>query len=122
MSLTPVSREHLRSLKRQKDEEVRISQLNQYVRHIYSSAINKAQTSTEAYYIHRQIDEFMKKNMPEILDSLKTLFPDCLIEYQNTIEGNDGKVYDMNKLDENIRKILLSCSHKINERIMIEWS
>lgn len=122
MSLTPVSREHLHSLKRQKDEEMRIQYINNYVKNIYNSVINKAQTSTDNYYHHTQIFEFTRRNMPEILDTLKTLFPDCLVEYQNTIEGKDGKVYDMNKLDENIRKILLSCSHEINERIVIEWS
>ena len=62
--------------------------------------------------------------MPEILDTLKTLFPECLVEYQHTIGGNDGKLYDINKLDESMRQILLDPSYKtkMQEQIIIEWS
>ena len=124
MSLTPVSREHLRSLKTQRDEEIRIEQIDKYVRHIYSSAINKAQSSTDTYYQYTRIDESMRKNMQEILDTLKSLFPDCRVEYQHTIGGNDGKLYDINNLDESSRQILLNPSYntKVHEQIVIEWS
>ena len=124
MSLTPVSREHLRSLKRQKDEEMRLNQINNYVRNIYSAAVYKAETTTDTYYRYAQIDDFTRKNMPEILDTLKTLFPDCSVEYQNTIGGYDGKMYDINKLDESMRQILLNPSHnmKMHQQIVIEWS
>ena len=135
MSLTPVSREHLRSLKKNKDEEMRVNQINNYVRNIYSAAVYKAETTTDTYYRYAQIDDFTRKdmpeildftrkNMPEILDTLKTLFPDCSVEYQNTIGGNDGKMYDINKLDESMRHILLNPSHnmKMHQQIVIEWS
>ena len=124
MSLTPVSREHLRSLKNQRDEEIRIEKINNYVRHIYSSAVNKAQSSTDTYYQYTRIDESMRKNMQEILDTLKSLFPDCRVEYQHTIGGNDGKLYDINNLDESLRQILLNPSYntKVHEQIVIEWS
>ena len=124
MSLTPVSREHLRSLKEKRDEEIRIEQIDKYVRHIYSSAINKAQSSTDTYYQYTRIDESMRKNMQEILDTLKSLFPDCRVEYQHTIGGNDGKLYDINNLDESSRQILLNPSYntKVHEQIVIEWS
>ena len=124
MSLTPVSRENLRSLKRQKDEEMRIQCINNYVRNIYSATVNKAETSTATYYQHTQIFEFTRRNMPEILDTLKTLFPDCSVEYQNTIEGKNGKMHNINNLDESMREILLNPSYKpkIHEQIMIEWS
>jgi hypothetical protein len=124
MSLTPVSRDHLRSLKKNRDEEIRLNQINNYVRNIYSAVVNKAQTSTDTYYRTTQISEFERKHMPEILDTLKTLFPDCLVEYQHTIGGNDGKMYDINKLDESMRQILLNPSYKtkVHEQIVIEWS
>ena len=117
MSLTPVSREHLRSLK-QKIE------IDKYVRHIYSSALRQAETTTDTYYQYTRIDESMRKNIPEILHNLKSLFPDCLVEYQNTIEGNDGKMYNINKLDESMCQILLNPSYKtkVQEQIVIEWS
>ena len=124
MSLTPVSREHLRSLKTQRDEEIRIQKINQYVSIIYSNTVNKAQSSTDTYYQYTRIDESMRKNIPEILHNLKSLFPDCLVEYQNTIEGNDGKMYNINKLDESMCQILLNPSYKTNvhEQIVREWS
>ena len=124
MSLTPVSREHLRSLKRQRDEEIRIQQINNYVRSIYSAVVNKAKASTDTYYRTTQISDFERKHMPEILDSLYTLFPDCRVEYQHTIGGNDGKLYDINNLDESSRQILLNPSYntKVHEQIVIEWS
>ena len=116
MSLTPVSREHLRSLK-QKIE------IDKYVRYIYSSALRQAETTTDTYYRTTQISDFEKKHMPEILDSLKTLFPDCRVEYQHTIGGNDGKMYDINMMDESMRQILLNPSYKTkeHEQIVIEW-
>ena len=116
MSLTPVSREHLRSLK-QKIE------IDKYVRHIYSSALRQAETTTDTYYQYTRIDESMRKNMPEILDTLKSLFPDCRVEYQHTIGGNDGKMYDINMMDESMRQILLNPSYKTkeHEQIVIEW-
>ena len=124
MSLTPVSREHLRSLKEKIDKEIHFQQIDKYVRHIYSSAVNKAQSSTDTYYQYTRIDESMRKNIPEILHNLKSLFPDCLVEYQNTIEGNDGKMYNINKLDESMCQILLNPSYKtkVQEQIVIEWS
>ena len=123
MSLTPVSREQLRSLKTKRDEKMRIEQLDNYVNNIYRSVVNKAATSTDTYYRTTQISDFEKKHMPEILDSLKTLFPDCRVEYQHTIGGNDGKMYDINKMDESMRQILLNPSYKtkVHEQIVIEW-
>ena len=123
MSLTPVSREDLRSLKTKRDEEIRLNQINNYVRSIYSAVVNKATTSTDTYYRTTQISDFERKHMPEILDSLKTLFPDCRVEYQHTIGGNDGKMYDINKMDESMRQILLNPSYKtkVHEQIVIEW-
>ncbi len=124
MSLTPVSREQLRSLKTQRDEEIRIEKINNFVRQIYSMAVNTAQTTTNTYYQYTRIDEFVRKNMPEILSNLQSLFPDCLVEYKSTIGGNDGKMYDINKLDESMRQILLNPSYntKVHEQIVIEWS
>ena len=124
MSLTPVSRDHLRSLKTKRDETIRLQQIDHYVRGIYHSVVNKAETSTDTYYRTTQISEFERKHMPEILDTLKTLFPDCRVEYQHTIGGNDGKMYDINKLDESMRQILLDPSYKtkMQEQIIIEWS
>ena len=123
MSLTPVSREDLRSLKRKRDEKMRIEQIDNYVNNIYRSVVNKAEISTDTYYRTTQISDFERKHMPEILDSLKTLFPDSRVEYQHTIGGNDGKMYDINKMDESMRQILLNPSYKtkVHEQIVIEW-
>lgn len=124
MSLTPVSREELRSLKTRRDEEIRINQINEYVRNIYSATVSKAKTSTDTYYRTTQISVFERKHMPEILDRLRILFPDCVVEYIHTIGGNDGTMYNINSLDESMRQILLNPSHnvKMHEKIVIEWS
>ena len=124
MSLTPISREHLRSLKTQKDEENRLEQLNQNVRNLYNSVMSKAQTSTETFYHYAQISDFHRKNMPDILSSLKTLFPDCAIEYVNLFRGQDGKMYDINKMDEKVLQIIFHPSYQkqAKEHIVIDWS
>ena len=123
MSLTPVSREHLRFSREHLRSLKQKIEIDKYVRHIYSSALRQAETTTDTYYQYTRIDESMRKNMQEILDTLKSLFPDCRVEYQHTIGGNDGKLYDINNLDESSRQILLNPSYKTkeHEQIVIEW-
>ena len=108
MSLTPFSRENMRTLKSQKDEEGHQRKLEDVVRNIYASAVSFAERTAEITYrfaiqngyqqnvsipstipsnhyqsIQFQITkEFIVGNMDEILTRLRRLFPDCSVEYK----------------------------------------
>lgn len=112
MSLTPFSRENMRTLKSQKDEEGHQRKLEEVVRNIYASTVCFAERTAEtAYrfaiqngyqqnicipstipsnnrldslqYISFQITkEFIVGNMDEIITRLGRLFPDCSVEYK----------------------------------------
>lgn len=112
MSLTPFSRENMRTLKSQKDEEGHQRKLEEVVRNIYASAVSFAERNAETtyrfafqngyqqnvsipstipsnyplnhlQYISFQITkEFIVGNMDEILTRLHSLFPECSVEYK----------------------------------------
>ena len=109
MSLTPFSRENMRALKSQKDEEGHQRKLEQVVRNIYISVVRFAERTTETIYQYRIQNghynsvhipstipsnnhlesipfdinkDYIMGNMDEILARLRLLFPDCSVEYK----------------------------------------
>ena len=95
----PFSRNDLQQLKAKTDEQNRLNQINQIVKGIYSAVVNIARTQTQTIYnVPRDhLMEFIKKNKDDIINGLKTLFPDCLI---------DNRIFSM-----------VNC-----EYIVIDWS
>jgi hypothetical protein len=63
-------------------------------------------------------------NMEEILTHLRSLFPDCLIEYKKVslAMGKDKKEYDISTLDERSRPFIDPNQSWTNEYITIDWS
>ena len=112
MSLTPFNRDHMRSLKMQKDEEGHAIKIDAIVKHIYTQAVHFAELTSETVYkfctdnvcnrfasvnlpssvstqtyhlVSHQLQinkEYLVKHMPEILMRLESLFPDCSVEYK----------------------------------------
>jgi hypothetical protein len=149
MSLEPFSRENMRSLKSQKDEEGHQRKLEEFVRNIYATAVYFAERNTETSYrfaiqngyqqnvsipstipsnhlhILLQITkEFIVANMDEILTRLRSLFPDCSVEYKKVsmARGRDGKDYDISNLDEKLRQFIDTTCAQTKEYVIIDWS
>jgi hypothetical protein len=77
-----INRIDLQQLKAKTDEQNRLNKINQIVNQIYSDVVNIARTQTQTIYNVPQDHsmEFIKKNKDDIINGLKTLFPDCLID------------------------------------------
>ena len=150
MPLEPFSRANMRSLKEQKDEEGHERKLEEVVRNIYTSAVSFAERNTETIYryaiqnvshgmvnisstipsnlyqsIPFQINkEYIVKNMDEILMRLRSLFPDCSVEYKKVsmAMGRDGKEYDISNLDDKLRPFIDTTRAQTKEYIVIDWT
>ena len=150
MSLTPFSRETMRTLKSQKDEEGHQRRLEEVVRNIYTSAVSFAERNTETTYRfaiqsghynsvlipsivpsnHLQSipfhinKDYIMGNMDEILTRLRILFPDCSVEYKKVsmARGRDGKDYDISNLDEKLRPFIDTARAETKEYIVIDWT
>ena len=150
MSLRPFSRESLRLLNRQKDEEGRERRLEQIIKEIYTNTVQFAERKSETVYRYSLINnynpisipstissghhlhyiqfpitkEFILGNMDEILTRLRSLFPDCSVEYKKVsmAMGRDGKEYDISSLDEKLRAFIDTTRAQTREYIVIDWS
>lgn len=156
MSLIPFSRENMRALKSQKDEEGHQRRLEQVVRNIYTSVVRFAERTTETIYRFRIPNghynsvhipstipsnnhleshnvmfipfdinkDYIMVNMDEILTRLRSLFPECSVEYKKVsmARGRDGKDYDISNLDEKLRPFIDTTRAETNEYIVIDWN
>ena len=151
MPLEPFSRANMRLLKEQKDEEGHQRRLEEVVRNIYTSAVYFAERNAETtyrfaiqnsgyqmvnipstipsnnslQYIQFQINrEYIVKNVDEILSRLRSLFPECSVEYKKVsmAMGRDGKEYDISNLDDKLRPFIDTARAQIKEYIVIDWT
>jgi hypothetical protein len=128
MSLNPISRDEMRQRKAVRDEALRAQQVSQFIRQIYNNATQIADSTSETVYRfdarQTNIQHILMANMDEIINSLRTLFPDCLVEYKSvtTVTGNDGKQYDLSTLDEKLRPFINMRSQQTNNSIIIDWT
>lgn len=151
MPLEPFSRANMRLLKGQKDEEGHQRKLEEVVRNIYTSVVSFAERNAETIYkfafqngyqslvnipstipsnhniqsIPFQINkEYIVKNVDEILTRLRSLFPECSVEYKKVsmAMGRDGKEYDISNLDDKLRPFIDTARAQTKEYIIIDWS
>jgi hypothetical protein len=142
-TLVPISRDTMKILKAQKDEEMRqvleknrVNGIIGIIKIIYSSAKRIAETTYNLSYNYplpltyareagsvvqpSQSAEFHKTNMDDILDGLRDLFPGCSVFNTSLSRGQDGKMYDISNIDEMVRPFInMSQSQKY---IIIDWS
>lgn len=132
MSLVPVSRDRLRMMKIEEDEKKRQEEVNRIVGMIYGSVIGSAKSKSDTFYqypipssqvrhTHQIIyDEFFMKNLDEVLDRLRSLFPDCSVDKKTLSRGNDGKMYDISKMDTSFLPFV---NHSYDQSfIVVDWS
>jgi len=147
MSLTPFSRENMRTLKSQKDEEGHQRKLETIVKDIYTNTVRFAEVSdnttcnrfllgnnyssvhvpsilTHSGLNYQITKEFILGNMDEILTRLRILFTECSVEYKKVsmAMGRDGKEYDISNLDEKLRPFIDTSRAQTKEYIVIDWS
>lgn len=120
-SLKPYSRESLRVMKSQKDEENRIAQINEMIKTIYTFAISSASSKTDTsyqYVLHPSLT-----NIPDILSGLKMLFPDCLVQRKTLVRMRDGQLCEMPQIDDKLIPFMnVNIHHTKQDCIVIDWS
>ena len=126
----PISRADLQQLKAKTDEQNRLNQINNIVNQIYSIVINQASMKSITSYNHQIQQQFIQshihnptfyeKNKDDIIIGLKTLFPDCSVDYKMLSRGNDGQMYDITNIDEKMKPFI----NRQNDQayIVIDWS
>ena len=63
---------------------------------------------------------FICNNLPDIIQGLQSLFPDCSIEHKMMARSPDGKLYDVSNMDAAAKAFI--GSGQIQEVIAIDWS
>lgn len=119
----PISRNDLQQLKAKTDEESRLQSINRIVNNIYMQLTTQAKTNIKTSYNHhiQQHESIIyEKNKDDIINGLKTLFPDCSIDYKMLSRGNDGQMYDITNIDEKM-KPFINRQHA-QAHIVIDWS
>jgi len=123
MALLPMSRNAMQMLKAQRDEENRIREVNLIVQTIYTHAVNTATTTTYKTYQHavQSSGNIINTNIGDVISGLQALFPDCTVERTHLTLAQDGKMYDMSKMDPSVLPFITIRSQS-QEYIVIDWS
>lgn len=135
----PMNRDAMRGMKAKKDEELRTQKINTCVMRIYNEAIRYAETNSGTFYSldidRQQVSkrllqpgctivgteyQFYKDNMEEILSGLQDLFPGCTVKLAKMCTGNDGKRYDISKMDDKMLPFINQ--QNAFECIVVDWS
>lgn len=127
MSLVPIPRESMRTLKDEADEKHRIRRVNEIVARIYEAAMHRAKTTYKSSYvwnIKRRFDddEYMITifNTGEITNALEVLFPGCSVEHTMMAKGSDGKMHDVSNMG--VTEMFFIGNPPVQESIIIDWS
>ena len=64
--------------------------------------------------------QFHTKNMPDILQELREIFPECLVKHARLVKAQDGKMYDIDTMDEKVLPFIDQSQSQ--EYITIDWS
>jgi hypothetical protein len=119
--MLPVICETLRTLRA--DEERRLFKINSIVQSIYPVVLHTAKyTSYKAYNHEIKFADrvFYVANMGAILAGLKELFPDAYIAHTLLAPGDDGKMYDVARLND-VRLHRVSKANE-NSYIVVDWT
>jgi hypothetical protein len=125
-SVTPISRDKLRSLKAENDEKIHIYEIQKIVGEISKNVIKRASKTNKTYLIQPIVEtyrnyKFLKDNMIDILSGLQSKFPDSSIELKTItwwISSKNHQYYDTTKISKTGRKYLFTGT---SECILISW-
>ena len=147
MSLTPFSRDAMRELKANKDEEAHIMRINSVVKQLYEDTVRFAERNEETIYkinmnrgyqhiklpsnsnssYHHDLHipmGYVTEHIEEILTHLRSLFPDCSVEYKKVsmARGRDGIEYDITTMDNILLSFIDVRQARTEEHIVIDWT
>lgn len=121
------------ALKHAADLETHAKQVKNLIGEFYEHAISKAKRSTETetsiqlegygdFYdsVTKTAIKFTAKDKDDLLTGLRELFPDSLVEYQILSRGDDGKMYDISKMDDTT--LSWGMKYLSKEYLVIDWS
>ena len=129
MSFTPMSKESMQKLKAEEDEKNRNKKIKEIISNIYNCAINTAKGTSNTSFHHEIpmnnsynnniLNIFYINNKDEIVKILQELFTDCSVSFSILSRGNDGKMYDISKMDE---KVIPFINREFDKSyIVIDW-
>lgn len=149
MSLIPVTRDELKQLKIQADEEKRKVEIASAINELYDMIVQRATGSTDTTMqftviedpnmrimnahqiqkyrqsIHLQLSRtstiiITDELRGDVVSGLRELFPDSKIDYKVVAQAPDGKMYDVSKMDATLTPFIHSS--KTNTVIDVDWS
>jgi hypothetical protein len=109
--LKPIDKESMQSLKKVSEDIEKKRQFESLIKYIYNKAVTKASTSSikthkevitinpKEYTMSVNGISFERSQIVDIVNRLRELFPSCLVEHKMLSRGQDGKLYDISKLD-----------------------
>jgi hypothetical protein len=121
LSLHPTPKHSLHALKTY-PRPADLIKVDKIIRDIYYDVLHAAELNKQSYYAHKlpKTNNLYLSNMPEILQSLKLLFPDSSVSHTLLAKGKDGKLYDIEKLtDCNLSLVNTALD---DSYIFIDWS
>jgi len=136
MSLTPMSKEVLQSLKNKLETENNTRIINNIITQIYNNVINNAKIKSDTIFEYNlssinnlQIPyvkklspiskEFFIANITQILNGLIPLFPDCKVKHIVYATGQDNKLYDISNVPKTVK---LNTTIENQDYIVIDWT
>ena len=141
MEPVPISRSALQQLKAKTDEENRKKQVKKAATILYREVLRIATTSSETSRkfqlqktapgiavlasrspmdLHPNDMNFILDNQADILQELRSLFPDSVVGIKTLSKAADGNFYDVSTLDENLLKFV---DRRYDQTcLVVDWS
>jgi hypothetical protein len=147
MSLIPITRDELKQLKIQADEEKRKAEIASAIKELYDMTVRRATGSTDTNISIKVIEDENMRRMDahqqqqyrqsqmsqtstiiiteefrgDVVKGLRELFPDSKIEYRVAVMARalDGKMYDVSKMDS---PFIHASQTQTTKVINIDWS
>lgn len=128
MELIPLFRTDLRGIKDNAEIDARIKFVDKYVQAIYTQVKRLAQIPSITSYKHRIELGFIRNpnninnirdNVHGILDKLRNLFPDSIVELKIVVLG-EKHPYTITKIDDSIKPYIYSNVQP--QFIVVDWS
>jgi len=98
MSLKTISGRSVEEIEKLLEEKEKVLKITEFLMDFYTEAINVIETTSYSMYAHpfNSDDPFMIKNLPEILEEIKQIFPDCSVKH--FIGGRHGEMVIVTEL------------------------
>lgn len=123
MNRPVLTRNSLQGMKEIEDNRRR--QINEIIDMIYTSVVGISKTSTnKSYKFYCNLPgygiTFFEDNKTDILNGLRTLFPDSTIEFKFFLRDNNQQIKEFTQIDEAMKQYVTRQYN--NDFINIDWS